>query len=192
MKKRKQIITGILVVYFILCTAAIAATILNKKEAKPDIKVINQEETSNSGQKENISGETPVQPPQKTEPEAAVSENTVSMNESALSKETEASDPPAVSENQSLQEEASPKEPEPAEDKIYCRSITKRRVNIRETPQMDGKVVGKIEYGKIGTIEEEDKDGWTKVTFGDATGYCSSELLEIVPKEEISGNTVSE
>lgn len=182
MKKRKQIILGVLAVYLILSAAAILFAPKHKMKTEPDLQIINQDSVSepektpdpSKAEPEKIPETPPAKSQKEEEPlEEILSSNTVSENTGSKEENSQ--------EEASLSEETK----ETADDTVYCQSITKRRVNIRETPQMNGKVVGKIEYGKIGIIVEPDQDGWTKVTFGEVTGYCSSELLEIVEPDKL-------
>lgn len=62
-------------------------------------------------------------------------------------------------------------------------SIAGDYVNIRKTPSMKGKILGKLYEGSAAKILEE-KDGWTKIESGSVAGYIKSEYLATGAKAE--------
>ncbi|MBH1940859.1 C40 family peptidase [Mobilitalea sibirica] len=54
---------------------------------------------------------------------------------------------------------------------------------IREKPEQNGKIIGKLpRHGGITVVEEDNGDGWTKVSFGKLTGYVKSQYLLTGPE----------
>lgn len=54
------------------------------------------------------------------------------------------------------------------------------KVNIRELPRTDARVMSTIEQGTVFDILEIGTDGWIKVAYNDINGYISSEYVILV------------
>ena len=58
-------------------------------------------------------------------------------------------------------------------------------LNVREKPTIDSKKLGQLNKGKEVTISQE-KDGWTKISFGKSYGWVSSKYLSKTQAVKVS------
>lgn len=57
-------------------------------------------------------------------------------------------------------------------------------VNIRDTPSLNGKIIGRIPIGGEGNVLELTNDEWALIEYNDVIGYSSREWLEIQEIEQ--------
>ena len=87
---------------------------------------------------------------------------------------------------QEMQVEA--RQPSLAESEGICITQVKDYLNVRNQPNLEGEVLGKMYNNSVGTVIEE-LDGWYQITSGNVTGYIKSEYVitgeeaEILAKE---------
>jgi uncharacterized protein YgiM (DUF1202 family) len=53
------------------------------------------------------------------------------------------------------------------------------RLNLRETPSLQARIIGKCEFGESLTVLSYVDDDWVQVRYQDTTGYCSRAALTI-------------
>lgn len=63
---------------------------------------------------------------------------------------------------------------------ILKRGKTSTRVNIRELPSADSRVLETVEEGYEFDIVEITTDGWTKIIYGESTAYISSDYVILI------------
>ena len=87
---------------------------------------------------------------------------------------------------QEMQVEA--RQPSLAESEGICIAQVKDYLNVRNQPNLEGEVLGKMYNNSVGTVIEE-LDGWYQIISGNVTGYIKSEYVitgeeaEILAKE---------
>lgn len=56
---------------------------------------------------------------------------------------------------------------------------TNKNLNIRNTPSIDGNIIGKIPIGGCGSVLELTNENWMLIEYNDIVGYCSRNWIEL-------------
>lgn len=170
MGKKRNVIYVVLSFYFIITIAAVCYFAAQKSgtssnDVVTELNVPQPPLTEDTGllpeeaEEESITEE-------KTPPETVPEQKTA-----------EEEKPPVYEEKTEPQEEKELSAPEKVE--LLFTSTVSKNLNIRETPEADGKIIGKIKKKTSGTVLEEDQNGWTKISYDGIVGYCSSQYIKV-------------